>query len=344
MTFAHGFSKFRAGGNLAALLVRERQVRGNWITERHVETVYKCWCDSLWCWVRAGLWLVVVCFVAACRRGSDAPATGGVRIAAHSPAAAVIIRDLGHSDLCVARHGYDMVLPKSLPVVGSQEGFDYEALIGVRPTHIITQWGSHELPATLRTLAESNHWTLLDTRLLSLEDIRRDALAIDALICGALHMPTPSPRAKELLAEMDRAWSPRAGGFAGAGRVLLLVSVNPPAAFGPGSCHQQILEAIGAVPAITSGNAFIEMDAESLLRLAPDTIVLVSPRSFDGPARDEAARQARVAEAFAKIATLAIPAAQHHQLGLIDDPLSQLPSTSMIQLADDMAEVLRGVH
>ncbi len=287
------------------------------------------------------LLLLLFLLLPACHRTPAPPspsAAASVRLIPHSPAAAVIIRDLGHADLCVARHAYDLVLPRSLPIIGSQEGFDYEALIAAQPTHIITQWGSRTLPSTLTTLAATNHWHLFDTTLLTLDDIRRDTRAIDALLCSAIGLPAPSQEAQQLLSDMDRAWSPR-GAFT-TGRVLLLASTAPPAAFGPGSCHQQILEAIGATPAITRGNAYIELSAESLLALAPDTIILISPRSGGAEPVTPETHSQRTRDAFAMISSLAIPAARQDRLALLDDPLSQLPSTSMIRLADDLAAVL----
>ena len=63
-----------------------------------------------------------------------------------------------------------------------------------------------------------------------------------------------------------------------AGRVLLLWPTNPPAAVGPGSFHHEVLVRAGGRPAIESGSAYIELDAEGVLALAPDAIMVISPR------------------------------------------------------------------
>jgi ABC-type hemin transport system substrate-binding protein len=264
----------------------------------------------------------------------------GPRVVAHSPAVGVIIRDLDAESLVVGRHGHDMVLDKSLPVIGTQEGFAYEALLAAEPTHIITQWGSRDLPVRLVELSKSQGWKLLDTRLLSLDDIRRDALAVDAFLCQARNDAPPSAAGTALIARMDKAWSKHGEGFADLGRVLLLASTTPPAAFGPGSCHHELLARIGATPAIIKGNAYIELDAEAILKIAPDVIVLVSPRGQGTRplTTDEQAR--RLTEKFATIWNLQTPAAKNMAYSVVDDPLSLLPSTSMIAFAEALAASL----
>jgi ABC-type hemin transport system substrate-binding protein len=284
--------------------------------------------------------LIAALLAAGCERKPAAPAPATAsrpRVVAHSPAVGVIVRDLKQEELVVGRHGHDMVLDRALPVVGTQEGFDYEALLAARPTHIITQWGSRELPRRLVELARERGWEVLDTRLLSLEDIRRDTLAVDEFLCRARGVPAPSEEGARLAAEMDRAWSRRGEGFEKLGRVLLLASVNPPAAFGPGSSHYEVLVRIGATPAMTAGSAYIELDAERIVGLAPDVVVLVLPRGLgtDAPAWEERMRGARE-----KLAGLAVPAAERGRLGIVDEPLALLPSTSMIAFADELAEVL----
>jgi ABC-type hemin transport system substrate-binding protein len=284
----------------------------------------------------ACLWLAVA--VGCEQKQTPAPPRSNLGVVAHSPAVGVIIRDLGRVDMVVGRHGHDMVLPKTLPVIGSQDGFDYEALLRVQPTHIVTQWGSRELPGRLTELANANGWKLLDTRLLSLTDLRADSLVIDAFLCEARQVKAPSAECTALIDRMDKAWSRRGDGFQDLGRVLLMVSASPPSAFGPGSCHQEILERIGGVPAIRDGNAYIELDAEKLLRIAPDVIVLVSPRGYGVEASDETKSLANAK--LDPLRSLAIPAARDGKMVVIDDPLSQLPSTSMIGFAEELARVL----
>ncbi len=287
----------------------------------------------------ARLVALLLCVLVGCERKPAAPVAAGPRVVVHSPAVGVIVRDLGQEALVVGRHGHDMVLNKALPVTGSQEGFDYEALLAARPTHLITQWGSRELPARLVELSASQGWKVLDTRLLSLEDIRKDTLAVDAFLCGARGVSAPSAEGGRLAAEMDRAWA-RRGDFEKLGKVLLLASASPPAAFGPGSSHHEVLVRIGATPAITAGNAFIELDAERIMALAPEVVVLVSPRGWGAAELTVEEKAARVREKLAAVAGLPIAAGRSGRLAIVDEPLSLLPSTSMIGFADELAGVL----
>ncbi len=296
--------------------------------------------------------------------GEEQPAGEGERIVVLSPAAAVMLRDLGLADRIVGRHDYDMVLPDSIPAVGHQEAIDYEALIRVDPTLIIIEWGSRPLPPRLTELAAAHGWAVKRITLLTLDDIARtlDDLAI---VLGAVDLAAgeqarppgmgapadlrvlprftdPAERLEQPLpsARLARAWSRRGDGFGDLGGILLLAATDPPGALGPGSFHQQILERIGGTPAIETGTPWIELDVEDIARLAPSGIVLVAPRGRG--VRAEPIDRAEIERRLGRIATLDIPAVRSGRLGLIDDPLSLLPSTSMARFADELAAILEG--
>lgn len=267
-----------------------------------------------------------------CKRSPSGPAPAGPRVVVLSPALATIMADLGHADAIVGRHGFDRFTDQAIPVCGDQAGLDYEALVRVRPTHVLTQWGTRELPPRLIELSGSMGFTVADYRLLTLDDIAEALLSVDR------HMnpgsPTPTPQASTLRDSMTRAWSRRTG-LAGAGRVMLLASVSPPAALGPGSFHAQVLERLGATPAIREGAPFIELHAEDIIRLAPDAIVLISPRPHHAP---PAALEPRAA--LKQIADLPTPAGKHERFAVLDDPGVHTPGTPMIRFADDLAALL----
>jgi len=263
-----------------------------------------------------------------CRERAPA-ATGGQRIAVLSPAVALIVKGLGHEGDIVGRHAWDRVLDQRIAVCGDQAGIDYEALLTARPTHVLTQWGSRTLPPRLAELAQANGWKLHDSRLLSLNDIIASTKELDAM----LGETAGGELGKDLLARMDRAWSVRGKGFGPVGRVLLLASVSPPSALGPGSCHDDILRRIGGVPAIAQGSAYIELDYEDIVRLAPDAVVLVLPRTKDDS-------EGQAGSPLSKFTGLDIPAARAGRMAVIDDPLSHTPSTPMIDFADNLARVL----
>lgn len=279
----------------------------------------------------------VLCCAAGCdRRGGPVEPVANAnependeppRIVVLSPALGVMLTDLGLADHVVGRHGWDTVLDQSLPVCGDQTGLDYEALLRAAPTHVLTEWGARELPARLTDLAARHEWALHDFRLLSLDDIAGTSARLRDLFPAA----TPADsveRFKQLIAapRPEPVWD---------GRVLLLMGTSPVAAIGPGSAHHELLLRAGGVPAITKGSPFMPLHNEDVLRLAPDGIILIQPRSAPGDTQPAAP------VALDGLATLAIPAIEHARVIRIDHPLGLLPSTRLIEVADSMDEALR---
>ena len=126
------------------------------------------------------------------------------------------------------------------------------------------------------------------------------------------------------------------------GGVLLLAQIDPAGALGPGSWHHDILTRLGATPALATGNAYITMDAEDVLRSAPDAIILFSPRAAGTPARTAPPTPAELITLLGTVGKLNIPAIQKGRVALIDHPMSHLPSTAMIGVAEEMARILEG--
>lgn len=274
-----------------------------------------------------------------CEKPAPAPVFPTGRVVSLSPAVSVILQDLGVAPNVVGRHAFEMVLNESLPVCGDQSGIDLESLIAVKPDCVIMQWGTRELPPRLTQQAMSDGWVLHDAKLLTLADIRREVAQI-ALIVHRGGGPDATAKSQELQKAMDRAWTPRGEGFASAGRILLLADTSPPSALGPGSFHHQLLEAVGGIPAIATGNAFQELTIEDVLAIAPDGIILIMPRS---PRTTASVRTPdEVMAVLGRLGSLDVPAVRNHRIEILDDPLAHTPSTAMIGLADEMARVLEG--
>ncbi|MCC6428572.1 MAG: ABC transporter substrate-binding protein [Phycisphaerales bacterium] len=273
-----------------------------------------------------------------------------MRIVVLSPALAITLRDLGLADKIVGRHGYDMVLEKSVPVCGDQSGIDYEALIGVRPTHVILQWGARDLPGRLVELAGQHGWVVVNQEMLTLADIRTSAVELDDMLIGPdrqrteekppKRVPDAEGQASDVIRKMNRAFSRRGTGFSDVGRVLMLVSTSPASGIGPGSFHQQVLEVIGGEPAIMEGGPYREMDTEDVIRLAPDAIVLLMPRAAGSA--DVERTEADIEKLLGPLAGKPIPAVVKGRVAVIDDPLCLMPATSLAGFADELAEVLGG--
>ena len=280
----------------------------------------------------AGLGFIVSCSKPAARGGSAN--NGSHRIVSLSPALSVILRDLGLAGLVVGRHGYEMVLDMSLPVCGDQSGLDYEAIHRLAPTHVLTQYDSGDVPRKLLEMAASKRFETSNFRLLTLQEIRSTVLTLSTTFGG---------NGEALAGTMDQAFSKRGSGVAAAGRVLLLADTQPLGALGPGSFHHQILERIGGLPALAQGAPFVTLDAEDVIRLAPDGIVLILPRGR-GVATSESLAPADLAKLLPGLASRPIPAFKAGRLGLIDDPLSQLPSTGLCSVAERLTSILSGWH
>lgn len=289
---------------------------------------------------RTMLGTLLLAGLSACDRGrtprasAENPSDAAPRVVSLSPAVSVILRDLGRAGEIVGRHAYELVLDESIPVCGDQTGLDLEALRRVRPTHIITQWGSRTLPASVREAAAANQWTIHDAALLSLDDVEREILALDALLT-----PGGTPRGRALLDTFRASMRPEPAA-ANAGRVLLLGAVEPPGALGPGSCHHEMLTRLGATPALTTGGAWQSLSLEDLRALAPDAIIAFRPRPRDRS--DASARPAPDAVGvLAPLARANTPAHARGRLAVIDDPLGLLPATSLAGVAESVRAHLR---
>lgn len=283
--------------------------------------------------VAAGGWLLAA---AGCGRGAKptagaggAPARG---VAPLAPALAVMLRDLGRGDLQVARHGFDAWSDPALPICGDQAGIDYERLLAVRPAWVLLQYGNQPVPARLLELAALEGFAVENRRLLTLGDVEETA----AWMHGRFG-PAGAWAGSALEGRLARAWRRREG-LAAAGRVLLLHGTSPTiTALGPGSYHHQLLERLGATPALERGEPFITLDSEDLLRMKPDAVLLVRPRGVGSPpfAGDPKSQ-------LGGVAMLDVPAVRRGRVAVLDDPLGLVPGTNLAGLADQMATVLEG--
>ncbi len=278
---------------------------------------------------RMAVVVVLGVLAAGCAREVEPAREGeGPRIVALSPAIAIILKDLGVEGRIVGRHGYDMVLDPDVPICGDQAGIDYEQLLTVRPTHVLTQWGARPPPERLVRLAERHGWVLVDVSMLSLDEVAQATrrLARD-------FAPERVGVADELT-----GFRPPAGVFKG--RVLLLATGSPPAALGPGSFHQDLLERLGATAAVSEGSAYIVLDAEDVLRLDPEGIIVLASRAGEGEGvvrRGEAALAA-----LGPFGSLPIRAVETGRVAVIEHPLALMPGTSLVEIRQAMAEILVG--
>jgi ABC-type Fe3+-hydroxamate transport system substrate-binding protein len=300
------------------------------------------------------LLILAALFIPACGKSpanpSPTPSTldarASMRIITLAPALGVMCEDLGLGGQIVGRHAWDLALDPAIPTVGTHDDPDLEAILRLEPTHILVQDMEARVPESLTRLAADQGWQVWSFPLLALDDIAQAMDEIDRRVYpdpepekSLLNLsgfdPTERLAAERPSARLADAWSDRGEAADGAGRVLLLASTDPPGAMGPGSFHHQLLERLGATPALTTGGPWQELDHEDLLRLAPDAILVFRPRGRDEPAGVWTPQAVRAA--LGGVAELNIPAVRTGRIVVIDHPLGLLPASSLSEVAEDMA-------
>jgi len=261
-----------------------------------------------------------------------------MRLAVLSPALAIIIRDLGHEDVIAGRHAFDLVLDPAVPVAGSGTGeVHYETLLRIEPTHIVRESGAEPPPPKLVELAATRGWKIESFPLLTLADIRSATVRLDQLISSKDDLPGSEDRARsradQLLAGMDQAWAARDGFAERCGRTLVLAWTDPPGVMGPGSFHHQLIAAMGGHPIPETGSPYLSLTVEDVIRLDPDTIVLVMPGVT---ARENDA----MTKLLGPLARVDLRAVRFHRIALIGDELCHTPSTALIGVADELARIV----
>ncbi len=279
------------------------------------------------------------------------------RFVVFSPAIGVMLRDLGFEDSIVGKHTYDTALSDSIAVVGSHIDIDYEMLITLAPSDLFFERNTIEIPQRVRTLADENDWQIWSYELKTLDDI---ATTIDDLYLKLVGFkekqvdddnfldfdidPTAKFDVELPSARLASAWSPIGRAASNAGLMLILASVDPPGAMGPGSFHAQLIGRLGIEAAIVDGGMWQELDLEDIIDLAPDSILVFmpsKPSSDDLIGEPEPMTWEQIQAKVGKVSTLPIPAVEHQRIAIIEHPLGLLPSSSLGQVADEITTAVR---
>lgn len=280
--------------------------------------------------------ITIVAFaVLACQRSESSATASQQRIVALSPAVAIILRELGREQAIVGRHGFDLVLNPNLPVCGDQTGINYERLLALNPSHIVTEWGLGGPPEQLKKLSEQRGWRLHDSTLRTPNDIVREVAALGTFV------GVENENVAKILNCIESAWT-RDDALASKGRVLLLADIAQPAALGPGSFHYDILGRIGVTHAIEDGGPYQHLPLERIATIDPDVIVMVLPRAPMEPTRELS--DVELIRALGRIGELDIAAVRNRRVLLIDDPGALTPSTAMIGFTERIKTYLRSIE
>jgi ABC-type Fe3+-hydroxamate transport system substrate-binding protein len=266
-------------------------------------------------------------------RESRAPEDAGAplgghspRIVALSPGVAETLESLGLGDTLVGRHAFDDFSSPDIPAVGDQSGIDYEALLRVRPTHVLLEKSAAGAPPRLLELASARSFEVREVPMLSLDDIRGAIERLPAIV-GA---PDASEKAGDLLARFDAALAPAQGFDARAGRMLALYWTTPVGAAGPGSYHAEIIVALGGALALDDGAPYRQLDPEDVRRLGPDSIALFIPD----------ADPARLDELLGALRSLELRAVREGRVALVNHPRCQTPGPSAIDVAESLRDAV----
>ncbi len=282
------------------------------------------------------------------------------RIVALAPGIASSLRSAGLADHIVGRHAFDTWSDPQIPIVGDQEGIDFERLISAQPTHVFLQWGARPLPERLETLARERSWQLVNYPLLTLDETITAAddlvTRVDSALMGHSTPSTvpssPTPPARVMLrSQLDTIFAQlalTAAQRATLGPVLILHTTSPPAALGPGSYHDDIARRLNVDLAIKTGSPYMTLDAEDIATMNPSVIVLIQPAdakptaSADGSASNaQPASTATINDRLGTLATLNIDAVKRSRVILIDNAEALLPGAPLVDVARTLAEKLR---
>ncbi len=131
--------------------------------------------------------------------GSPDEATKPLRVVSLSPALTQMVRDMGHGAVLVGVDDSHLtIFPElKLPTVGTYSNVNSEALIGLKPTHVIAMAGSEGAPLGLTRLAESNGFKLVTY------PYPTNTRAISNIMVGSYG--TPAPGSEQLVSDQSLA-------------------------------------------------------------------------------------------------------------------------------------------
>lgn len=236
------------------------------------------------------------------RRPANVPSPA---LASTSPAITDSLVVLGLADHIVGRSPYCRSVGEALPVVGDLRSFDAERLDLAAPEVLFVQPPLAGVDPGLRAFCDEKSIKIVARRLESLADI--DALIGDI---AAVFGVEPNVGGNDLERALGGARASLALGAEpseGARRVLLVVSAEPMLAVGKRTYLDELLAGADLANALAR-DGYIELSAEALLAMAPETVIGVSETPEGARRIEEAIRRLPWKEGTApKVAADAVP-------------------------------------
>ena len=264
-------------------------------------------------------WLAVLCALACCARGGDAPGSG-TRLVSLTPSATEVVAALGATASLVGVDDYSEFPAevKALPKVGRFMQPNVEAIVRLHATLVIVD----DIHATTAKGLNDTGIATIACPMHDIADVRsclravggrlgktREAEGAIATIDAAIAAARAHPVAHlKVLAVIDRA----AGGLG-----------NTVAA-GPGSWIGELLEVVGADNVLASANTrYPKVSLETLLRADPDVILDLSGQDL------------------AAWNDLDVPAVKTHRVVAVSDKPLQGPGPRIAVALDALTKALR---
>ena len=269
-----------------------------------------------------------------------------VRVVSLAPALTQMIRDIEKSEVLVGVAENDFAAPPQVRVVGNFMNINTEALVTVRPTHVVAMYNQSAPPDHLVRLARLQGFQLTVYRypkqvshvtqiLYRPEDFTAShPMRTTPSIASIVHAPVAGRRIwlrmnRQLAALGDLTRSqPKPS-------VLMVFGTSPIIASGPGTVLDDLLGhcAGGRNTAAEASISAPSFDREKLLKLKPQVIVLLLPKDPPLESLDTDPR-------LSPFRGLPIPAVLDNRITLINDPLAVLPSSSLPRIAAAMAKAI----
>jgi iron complex transport system substrate-binding protein len=272
-----------------------------------------------------------------------------LRIVSLAPALSRILVDLGMGSSIVGIAEFDSAAPPGLPVVGSYLNVNAEAMINLKPTHVLLMTDQHGIPDSLRNYAESIGFELVtypypykisdvasmifDPRELPGVNESPVRPSLGSLFAGPSSALVLANRIGMQLGTISRIVSkqPRPN-------VLLVIGIQPQVmASAPGNTGSVLNDALGFAGGLNvAADATISAptyDRESLLKLQPQVVLLLLPGEPPITSPDTDSR-------LAAFRGLDIPAARDGRIHLINDPQVLLPASNIAHVTSLLAKAL----
>lgn len=266
-------------------------------------------------------------------RAEPATTEDELRIVSLSPAISRTLVDLNLEEHLVGRSPFCNSVDQAVPVVGDLMTFDAEALVRVRPTHVLIQPAATGVDPTLARLADEHDWTLGSWYLHSVDDIRVMLRDLPTTLGGAnpAMRERLEARTSAILSAMDELLDGEADPSVYAGRTLLVFNTDPVSAFGLGSYPSDLLLRLGGENATTLRD-YPQLTLEDVTRLDPKAIVLI---------RDRTGSVTEVSSALGVLAELPITAVEEKRLAVMTHSDALVPSSAVVSVARMLRRVLQ---